>query len=89
MALYEGTKFIKGQVKDTNFDSYTPLRIGDVPDLNIEFIDSTEAPISLGAPGTTVVAAAIGNAIFAATGIRLRHLPISPATVLGALASQK
>src|SRR5262249_57210850 len=44
MALYEGTEFVKGQVKDTNFNSYTPLRIGDVPELDIEFIDSTETP---------------------------------------------
>jgi isoquinoline 1-oxidoreductase subunit beta len=88
MALYEGTEFVKGQVKDTNFDSYTPLRIGDVPALDIEFIDSVEAPVGLGEPGTTVVAPAIGNAIFAATGVRLRHLPMRPAAVRQALASQ-
>jgi CO/xanthine dehydrogenase Mo-binding subunit len=88
MALYEGTEFVKGRVKDTNFDSYTPLRIGDVPELDIEFIDSTEAPVGLGEPGTTVVAPAIGNAIFAAVGVRLRHLPIRPSTVIEALASQ-
>ena len=73
----------------SNFDSYTPLRIGDVPALDIEFIDSVEAPVGLGEPGTTVVAPAIGNAIFATTGARLRHLPIRPAAVLQALASQK
>jgi CO/xanthine dehydrogenase Mo-binding subunit len=89
MALYEGTEFVKGQVKDTNFDSYTPLRIGDVPELDIEFIDSVEAPVGLGEPGTTVVAPAIGNAIFSAIGVRLRHLPIRPAAVLEALASQR
>jgi isoquinoline 1-oxidoreductase beta subunit len=89
LALHEGSEFVKGEVKDTNFDSYTPLRIGDVPELDIEFIDSTEAPVGLGEPGTTVVAPAIGNAIFAATGARLRHLPIRPAAVLQALASHE
>jgi isoquinoline 1-oxidoreductase subunit beta len=74
-------------VKDTNFDSYTPLRIGDVPELDIAFIDSTDAPVGLGEPGTTVVGPAIGNAIFAAVGVRLRHLPIRPAAVLKALAT--
>jgi isoquinoline 1-oxidoreductase beta subunit len=86
MALHEGTEFIKGQVSDTNFDSYTPLRIGDVPELDIEFIDSTEVPVGLGEPATTVVAPAIGNAIFAAVGVRLRHLPIRPAALRKALA---
>jgi isoquinoline 1-oxidoreductase subunit beta len=85
MALYEGTEFVAGQVKDTNLDSYTPLRIGDVPELDIEFIDNAEAPVGLGEPATTVVAPAIGNAIFAAVGARLRHLPIRPAAVLQAL----
>jgi len=88
MALREGTEFVNGQVKDTNFDTYTPLRIGDVPELDIEFVDSTEVPVGLGEPGTTVVAPAIGNAIFAAVGARLRHLPIRPSAVLQAL-SQK
>jgi CO/xanthine dehydrogenase Mo-binding subunit len=85
MALHEGTEFVNGQVKDTNFDTYTPLRIGDVPELDIEFVDSTEVPVGLGEPGTTAVAPAIGNAIFAAIGVRLRHLPIRPAAVLQAL----
>jgi isoquinoline 1-oxidoreductase beta subunit len=86
MALHEGTEFVKGQVRDTNFDSYTPLRIGDVPELDIEFIDSTEVPVGLGEPATTAVAPAIGNAIFAAVGARLRHLPMHPAALRKALA---
>jgi CO/xanthine dehydrogenase Mo-binding subunit len=85
MALHEGTEFIKGQVKDVNLDTYTPMRIGDVPELDIEFMDSSEAPVGLGEPATTVVAPAIGNAIFAAVGVRLRHLPIRPNAVLKSL----
>jgi CO/xanthine dehydrogenase Mo-binding subunit len=85
MALREGTEFVEGQVRDRNFDTYTPLRIGDVPEIDIEFIDSTEAPVGLGEPGTTVVAPAIGNAIFAAVGARLRDLPIRPSAVRQAL----
>ena len=85
MALHEGTEFIKGQVKDINLDTYTPMRIGDVPELDIEFMDSSEVPVGLGEPATTVVAPAIGNAIFAANGVRLRHLPIRPNVVLKSL----
>jgi isoquinoline 1-oxidoreductase subunit beta len=85
MALHEGTEFVEGQVKDTNLDTYTPLRIGDVPELDIEFVDSTEVPVGLGEPATTVVGPAIGNAIFAAVGARLRRLPIRPAAVHEAL----
>ncbi len=84
MALHEGTEFVNGEVKDTNLDTYTPLRIGDVPELDIHFIDSAEAPVGLGEPATTVIAPAIGNAIFAAVGVRLRHLPIRPGAALRA-----
>jgi CO/xanthine dehydrogenase Mo-binding subunit len=85
MALYEGSEFVKGQPKDTNLDTYTPLRIGDVPDIEVELVSSTEMPVGLGEPATTVVGPAVANAIFAATGARLRHLPIRPAAVRQAL----
>src|SRR3954465_6000790 len=76
MALHERSEFVKGSAKDTNLDIYTPLRMGDVPEVQAEFIASPEAPLGLGEPATTVVAPAIGNAIFAATGARVRRLPI-------------
>jgi CO/xanthine dehydrogenase Mo-binding subunit len=87
MALHEGSEFVNGQPKDTNLDTYTPLRMGDVPDIDIEFVQSTEVPVGLGEPATTVVAPAIANAIFAACGARLRHLPIRPEAVRQALSS--
>jgi CO/xanthine dehydrogenase Mo-binding subunit len=85
-ALYEGTEFTKGQPKDTNLDSYRVLRMGETPEIDMEFIPSTEMPVGLGEPATTAVAPAIGNAIFAATGARVRHLPIRPQALLEALA---
>ena len=85
MALFEGTEFVNGQVRDTNLNTYTPLRMRDVPSLAIEFIPSTELPVGLGEPATTVVAPAIANALFAAVGVRLRHLPMRPADVLAGL----
>ena len=85
MALHEGSEFVKGQPKDTNLDTYTPLRMGDVPDVEVEFLPSTKVPVGLGEPATTVVAPAIANAIFAAAGVRVRHLPIRPDAVLQAL----
>jgi len=85
MAVLEGTRFENGQVRATNLDTYTPMRMADCPELQIEFIASTEVPVGLGEPATTVVAPAIGNAVFAAVGARLRHIPIRPADVLAAL----
>ena len=85
LALFEGATLENGQIKETNLDRYTPLRMGDVPELHIEFVPSAEPPVGLGEPATTVVGPAIGNAIFAAVGARVRHLPIRPDAVLAAL----
>jgi CO/xanthine dehydrogenase Mo-binding subunit len=76
LALHEGASFIDGQVSQRNLDTYTPLRMADVPELDIQFMDSTEFPTGLGEPPLIPVAPAIANAIFAASGIRVRDLPI-------------
>ena len=76
LALHEGATFENGQVKERNFDTYTPLRMADVPELDIKFVESTEFPTGLGEPPVIAVQPAIANAIFAATGIRARDLPI-------------
>ena len=76
LALHEGTTFENGQVSARNLDAYTPLRMADVPELDINFIESTEFPTGLGEPPLIAVAPAIGNAVYAASGIRVRDLPI-------------
>ncbi|HSD68083.1 MAG TPA: molybdopterin cofactor-binding domain-containing protein [Woeseiaceae bacterium] len=76
LALHEGTAIADGQVKDRNLDTYTPLRMSDVPELDIHFMPSTEFPVGMGEPPLIAVPPAVGNAVFAATGKRIRDLPI-------------
>ena len=76
LALHEGASFADGEVAEQNLDRYTPLRMRDVPELDIAFIESEEFPSGLGEPPLIPVAPAIGNAIFAASGQRVRELPI-------------
>ncbi|MFK8052835.1 MAG: molybdopterin cofactor-binding domain-containing protein [Woeseiaceae bacterium] len=85
LALHEGTEIEAGQVKARNLDTYTPLRMTDVPELDIEFVDAGEFPTGLGEPPLIVAAPAIANAIYAAVGVRVRDLPIRPAAVKAAL----
>jgi CO/xanthine dehydrogenase Mo-binding subunit len=85
MALYESSEFVNGRVKDTNLDTYEPLRIADIPQLDITFVESDELPVGLGEPPTTIIAPAIANAIFNAVGARLRHLPMKSEDVLKAI----
>ena len=59
-----------------NLDTYTPLRMADVSELDIKFMESTGFPTGLGEPSLIAVPPAIGNAIHVATGIRVRDLPI-------------
>ena len=86
MALHEGTEFVNGQVRDVNLNSYQPMRMADVPDMDIEFVDSDHQAVGLGEPATTAVGPAIGNAIFNAVGARVRQLPITADAVKAALA---
>ncbi|NBU24087.1 MAG: xanthine dehydrogenase family protein molybdopterin-binding subunit [Gammaproteobacteria bacterium] len=66
-----------GQVQEKNFDRYRLLRLHESPHIDVVLLDSTEAPGGMGEPGTAVVGPALANAIFAATGKRLRALPIA------------
>ena len=66
-----------GQIQQTNFDEYEVLRIHQAPPVDVHFIESDYAPTGLGEPGLPPVAPAVANAIFNATGHRIRKMPFS------------
>jgi isoquinoline 1-oxidoreductase beta subunit len=74
--LYGQITLDKGRVQQTNFHNYPMLRINEMPKVEVHILDSGEAPGGLGEPGVPTVAPAVCNAIFAATGKRIRRLPI-------------
>ncbi len=76
-ALWGEVTIAGGQVRQTNFNSYRVLRNNELPELDVHLIDSDEAPGGIGEAGVPLVAPALCNAIFAATGKRLRELPIA------------
>lgn len=76
-ALKDEITIYNGKVLQTNFDSYRLLRINEVPPIEVFIVPSTERPDGVGEPGLPTLAPALGNAIFAATGKRLRKLPFN------------
>ncbi|MGY4476183.1 molybdopterin cofactor-binding domain-containing protein [Bradyrhizobium sp. USDA 3364] len=75
-ALHGSITFKNGRVEQSNFDSYLPMRIDEVPVVETHLIKNAEAPGGVGEAPTAIVSAAVTNAIFAATGKRVRSLPI-------------
>jgi isoquinoline 1-oxidoreductase beta subunit len=75
-ALYGEITLKNGRVEQTNFDSYQVLRIDEAPVIEVHVVKSAEPPGGLGETGTSAVVPAIANAIFAATGKRLRKMPV-------------
>jgi isoquinoline 1-oxidoreductase beta subunit len=75
-ALYGKITIAKGRVQQSNFNDYRMLRINETPPIEVHLIKSGEAPGGIGETGATAAPPALGNALFAATGIRLRRLPI-------------
>ncbi|GLS44631.1 xanthine dehydrogenase family protein molybdopterin-binding subunit [Methylobacterium brachythecii] len=73
-----------GVVQETNFDSYQPTRMPEMPQVEVHIMPSSEAPTGIGEPGVPVLAPAISNAVFSATGQRLRSLPLDLAGLKGA-----
>jgi isoquinoline 1-oxidoreductase beta subunit len=67
-----------GRVEQGNFDTYPILRLDEAPTVEVHVVRSSAAPGGMGKAGTSAVVPAVTNAIFAATGKRLRRLPIDP-----------
>jgi isoquinoline 1-oxidoreductase beta subunit len=78
-ALFGDITFKDGRVEQTNFHDYRVLRMYETPRIETHIVASTETPGGMGEPGTSALAPALANAVFAATGKRIRKLPITPA----------
>jgi len=84
--LLEEVQFDQSRVTSVDWNSYPILRFSDVPQIEIELIDRpTEAPVGAGEAACTTVGAALANAVFDATGARLRTVPFTPERVKAAL----
>jgi isoquinoline 1-oxidoreductase subunit beta len=76
-ALWGEITLKNGRVEQSNFTDYKMLRINEAPIIEVEVVKSGADPGGIGEPGTTSLAPAVLNAVFAATGVRLRKLPIN------------
>jgi CO/xanthine dehydrogenase Mo-binding subunit len=84
--LMEEVRFDRSRVTSVDWNSYPIMRFSDIPKLDIELVDRpTEPPIGAGEAACTPVAAALANAVFDATGARLRRVPFTPQRVKSAL----
>jgi len=80
-ALHGEITLKDGRVEQTNFDSYQILRMNEAPAIEVHIVQSSEPPGGMGEAGTSAIVPAVTNAIFAATGKRLRKLPIDTAAL--------
>jgi isoquinoline 1-oxidoreductase subunit beta len=75
-ALYGDITLKNGRVEQTNFDSYQMLRMNEAPAIEVHIVQNFEQPGGMGECGTSAIVPAVANAIFAATGKRLRKMPV-------------
>jgi len=83
--LSERLTLKNGAFEQGNFDTYVPIRLSQVPEIDVEIVESGHHPSGVGEPSSTVVGPAVANAIFNAVGARVRQMPITRDAVLQAL----
>jgi len=86
LATREYASVARGAIEQKNFNKYKPLRMADVPEMEIHLVENDHFPVGTGEPAVGPVAPAIANAIARAVGARVRDLPITPEKVKQALA---
>ena len=80
-ALYGSITIKNGRVEQANFDTYQILRMNEAPAVEVHIVQSRESPGGMGETGTSAIVPAVANAVFAATGKRLRKMPIDTAAL--------
>jgi len=83
--LYEEIRHRDGRIANTGWDTYPIATFRDAPEsIEVEVMgDASKPSTGVGEPGAVCISAAMANAVFAATGARVRHLPMTPERVLG------
>ena len=83
-ALYGEITLDKGRVEQTNFDRYRIVRMNESPTIDITLVQSTEKPGGIGEPATALIGPAVANAVYAATGKRVRRMPFTAENIASA-----
>jgi isoquinoline 1-oxidoreductase subunit beta len=78
-ALHGEITLKNGRVEQSNFDTYEMLRIDEAPAVEVHIVQNLEAPGGMGECGTSLIVPTVANAVFGATGKRLRKMPVDPA----------
>ncbi len=84
-ALREQIDITAGQVQQNNYYDHPVMRMHEMPNVHVRAISTNNPPTGIGETGLAATAAALANAVFAATGARIRHIPLTPARVLAAI----
>ena len=84
-ALKEQVVFKNGGVKSDNFTNYPLLRFSEVPEIEVHLVRGMKKPEGVGEPGLPPIAPAVANGLFAAAGIRMKSLPLTPEAVRAAV----